>query len=117
MDNFGHNLVDQIFFEQSVSCLVVEIADKNTDEFLLHVEAKKVELRNNPESAPSVTTTLPISAKCSSCQEFGKLEFNCQCSKVNYCSKECQATDLRFHEEKCQGIEVIEKWDQSCKPN
>ena len=60
---------------------------------------------------------MAIYAKCSHCLEFDKLTYNCQCHKVNYCSKECQLDDLKFHEEKCQGLEVIEKWDQSCIPN
>ena len=89
-------------------------------------EEEKVQLQENNktgnEQAPSpssqvISINLAIYAKCSHCYEFGKLSFNCPCHKVNYCSRECQTADQRFHEEKCQGIEVIEKWDQSCKPN
>ena len=32
---------------------------------------------------------------------MNKLHYNCHCHKVNYCSKECQANDIKFHEEKC----------------
>ena len=35
IDNLGQNLVDQVFYEQQVSYLVVEITDKNKDAFLL----------------------------------------------------------------------------------
>ena len=35
IDSFGQNLVDQVFYEQRVSYLVVEIAEKNKDAYLL----------------------------------------------------------------------------------
>ena len=44
---------------------------------------------------------MAIFAKCSYCTQLGKLYFNCQCHKVNYCSKECQLADVKYHEEKC----------------
>lgn len=108
IDAYGQNLVGQVFFEQRVCYLVVEIALKSKDAFLL----KQASLNGAEQQR-----ALAIYAKCSHCFAFDKLTFNCQCHKVNYCSKDCQMKDLRFHEEKCQGYEVIEKWDQSCKPN
>lgn len=35
IDNLGHNLVDQVFYDQSVLSLVVEISETGKDAFLL----------------------------------------------------------------------------------
>ena len=35
IDNLGHNLVDQVFYEKQVSSLVVEISETGKDTFLL----------------------------------------------------------------------------------
>ena len=122
-----------MFYEQrGTSCLVVEITEFNRDAYILNDEVKGVngqtsqpDALSKPESASTApvinkfggSLSLAIYAKCSHCFEFGKLAFNCHCHKANYCTEECQNQDLKFHEEKCQGLEVIEKWDQSCKPN
>ena len=94
-------MVEQVIFDERATCLVVEIIDSNQDQqFILH----KVGARSS------------IFAKCSSCQEPGQLDIHCRCNKVFYCSKDCQTKDLVFHEERCQGLEVLDEWDQSCQP-
>ncbi len=35
IDNLGHNLVDQVFYEKQVSSLVVEVSETGKDTFLL----------------------------------------------------------------------------------
>ena len=38
IDHLGQNLVDQVFYEQRISSLVVEVADKTNDAFLLSTD-------------------------------------------------------------------------------
>ena len=38
IDHLGQNLVDQVFYEQSISSLIVEVADKTNDAFLLSTD-------------------------------------------------------------------------------
>ena len=40
---------------------------------------------------------------------------HCKCKKAFYCSTECQQQDSSFHEEKCEGLECIEDWEESCQ--
>ena len=84
---------------------MVEISEPGRDAFILANPTRSLQVSDS--ATPSKSTdevanlSLAIYAKCSNCYEFDKLTYNCQCYKVNYCSSECQAADLRFHEEKC----------------
>ena len=101
--------MDQVFFEAGKKFLVVEIAAKNSEVFMLRQNPSPRSLTDQSRDSPEAR--LAIFSKCNYCAQLGKLYFNCQCHKVNYCSKECQLSDVKYHEEKCQGLEVIEKWD------
>ena len=57
-------------------------------------------------------TTAEVFAKCFYCKNSGELTFHCRCKKAFYCSFECQQADSSFHEEKCEGLECIEDWEQ-----
>lgn len=58
-----------------------------------------------------------MNTKCNYCQEQGTLSFSCHCMRVFYCSADCQTKDSALHEKRCQGNEIIEKWDQACHPS
>ena len=110
-----------MLFDEGRSSLLVEVCPLIEETYFIKDAKGKLKSHEPKSSQDSKESTasqkLAVIAKCNYCQAQGQLGISCHCLRVFYCSADCQTADSPFHEKRCQGLEIIEKWDQACQPS